>query len=462
MSLGFSTTARLAIPAAQSATGLTPRTTPLTAADAAKLLRRTSFGATEAQIRALIGAAPQAAAAGLLKFPSNTLDTPFRPLEAVSPGAAIKLIQANWLREMVLTPYPLRERLTLLWSSHFVIGVDKVKNVSALEGYLDTLRAHLSGTFTDLALAAVKTPAMMRYLDNNQNKKGKPNENLGRELLELFTTGIGHYSETDVREGARALTGWGIQGAGGNKNFAEPQTFTFNKKQHDDGPKTYLGKAGNFTGDDIVRLAAAHPASAERVALKLWRAFVSDAPDAAGQAKLTATYRASGGDLGVTMQALLSSQEFYASRASIIRSPAEFVVGALRSDGRTDLDEKTYLNLSGTLGRLGQELLHPPSVKGWDGGREWINDGTLLLRMQVAAALSLGGAGLGAQRTAAAKPGQAGTKQASAGKLTASPVTTPPSALALLGSENELPSLASLPPAQRRYLMLISPEYQLI
>jgi uncharacterized protein (DUF1800 family) len=461
-----STVAGLATLAAQTASGLTPRTTPLTATDAAHLLRRTSFGATEAQIRALVGQTPQAAAAALLKFPTTTVETPFKPLEAVNPGGAIKLLQADWLREMVLTPYPLRERLTLLWSNHFVIAVDKVKNVSAVSGYLGALRGHLSGNFTDLALAAVKTPAMMRYLDNNQNRKGRPNENLGRELLELFTTGIGHYTETDVKEGARALTGWGIQGAGGNKNFAEPQTFAFNKKQHDDGPKTYLGQKGNFSGDDVVRMAATHPASAERVALKLWRAFVSDVPDAAGQKKLTATYTAAGGHLGQTMQALLSSQEFYAEHASIIRSPVEFVVGALREGGRRDLDVKTYLNLSGTLARLGQELLHPPSVKGWDGGREWINDGTLLLRMQVAAALSLGGAGFGSQRNAgAAKPGQANQKQANAnnaGKMTATPVATRPSALALLGSESVLPGLASLPPAQQRYLMLISPEYQLI
>lgn len=417
---------------------LTPRTTPLSATDAAHLLRRTSFGATETQIKALIGQMPQDSAAQLLIFPATTLNTPFKPLEAVSFGAANKLIQADWLREMVLTPYPLRERLALMWSNHFVIGTDKVKNVSALQGYLAALRTHALSTFTDLALAAVKTPAVMRYLDNDQNKKGKPNENLGRELLELYTIGIGNYSESDVKEGARALTGWTFEGKRGNKDFADPQTFAINAKQHDGGSKTYLGQTGHFGGDDIVRLAAGHPATAERVAFKLWRSFVSDAPSAAGQAKLTETYRQFGGDLGQTLQALLSSQEFYAAKSSIIRSPAEFVVGALRSAGRTDLDEKTYLNLSGTLARLGQDLLHPPTVKGWDGGREWINDSTLLLRMQVAAAMTLGN-----------QKGKA-------------PKLPEPSALALLGSETLPSALAKLPNAQRTYLMLVSPEYQLI
>ncbi len=419
---------------------LTPNTRPLSLTDAAHLLRRTSFGATEAQIRALAGKTPQAAAAGLLNFPATTLDTPFKPLEAVAPYAALKLLEAGWLREMVLTPYPLRERLALMWSNHFVIGTDKVKNVSALEGYLAVLREHALSNFTDLALAAVKTPAVMHYLDNDQNRKGKPNENLGRELLELYTAGIGNYSEADVKEGARALTGWTYQGGRGNKQFAAPQTFTFNPKQHDAGSKTYLGQKGNFGGDDIVRLAAGHPSTAERVAMKLWRSFVSDAPDPAGQARLTEAYRQHGGDLRAVMQDLLSSQEFYAARSSIIRSPAEFVVGALRSAGRSDIDEKTYLNLSGTLARLGQQLLHPPTVKGWDGGREWINDGTLLLRMQVAAGLTLGKQALGH-----------GSKSA--------PEFSP---LSLIGSETLPPALAKLPPAQRTYLMLVSPEYQLI
>ena len=418
----------------------TPYTQPLTLQGAAHLLRRTSFGATEAQIRALAGKTPQAAAAGLLTFPASTLDTPFKPLEAATPAAAIKLMEAGWLREMVLTPYPLRERLALMWSNHFVIATDKVKNVSALEGYLTVLRGHALSRFTDLALAAVKTPAVMHYLDNAQNKKGKPNENLGRELLELYTAGIGNYSEADVKEGARALTGWTYQGGRGNKQFAEAQTFTFNPKQHDGGSKTYLGQTGNFGGDDIVRLAANHPATAERVAMKLWHSFVSDAPDPAGQARLTETYRQHGGDLGAVMQDLLGSQEFYAARSRIIRSPAEFVVGALRSSGQSDIGEKTYLNLSTTLARLGQQLLHPPTVKGWDGGREWINDGTLLLRMQVAAGLTLGKQALGQ-----------GSK--------AAPEFSP---LSLIGSETLPPALAKLPPAQRTYLMLVSPEYQLL
>lgn len=412
--------------------------------DAAHLLRRTSFGATESEIQALVGTSPVQAAASLLDFPQTVQPNRFDPPGAATAGAAVKLVQASWLWEMLYTPTPLRERLALIWSNHFVIASDKVKNVYALQDYLTLLRTHALGPFPDFALAVAKSPAMLRYLDNDQNRAGKPNENFSRELLELFTAGIGtpgqpNYTEKDVLEGARGLTGWSYRGGRNQvKDFAEQPTFVAVPKQHDGGQKTYLGHTGKFTPEDIVRLAATHPATPGRVAGKLWAAFVSSTPDQAGVSQLARTFSDSGGDLRVTLQALLTSEAFYApaNRLSLYRSPVEYLVGALRSMGRPTLDEKTVLGLVNTAARMGQELLHPPTVKGWDGGREWINDTTLLLRMQAAAALTLG-------------------KNAPQGEA-----LTPLTALGNPGGLSR--ALSGLNPKQRAYLMLISPEYQLI
>jgi len=412
--------------------------------DAAHLLRRTSFGATESEIQALVGHSPAQAAGSLLGYGQAVQPNRFAPLDAATAGAAVKLVQASWLWEMVYTPTPLRERLALIWSNHFVIASDKVKNVHALQDYVTLLRTPALGPFPDFALAVAKSPAMLRYLDNDQNRAGKPNENFSRELLELFTAGIGapgrpNYTEKDVLEGARGLTGWSYQGGRNQvKDFAEQPTFVAVPKRHDGGQKTYLEQTGNFTPEDIVRLAATHPATPGRVAGKLWAAFVSSTPDEAGVSQLARTFSQSGGDLRATLQALLTSEAFYApaNRLSLYRSPVEYLVGALRSMGRPALDEKTVLGLVNTAARMGQELLHPPTVKGWDGGREWINDTTLLLRMQAAAALTLG-------------------KNAPQGEA-----LTPLTALGNPGGLSR--ALRGLNPKQRGYLMLISPEYQLI
>jgi uncharacterized protein (DUF1800 family) len=412
--------------------------------DAAHLLRRTSFGATDQEIQALVGQTPAQAAESLLAYKQNLQPSRFDPAGAVSAGAAVKMVQAAWLWEMIYTPFPLRERLALVWTNHFVVASDKVKNSSALQEYLNLMRGHALGKFGDFALAVARSPAMLSYLDNDKNRKGKPNENFSRELLELFTAGIGtpgkpNYSEKDVQEGARGLTGWTYQGGRNRKTeFAQKSTFMSVDKFHDDGQKTYLGRAGKFRPEDIVRLAANHPATAGHIAGKLWAAFVSSVPSPAGIAALAQTFAVSGGDLNTTMTSLLTSDAFYsqANRLSLYRSPAEYVVGALRAMGRPQLDEKAIIGLVGVMARMGQDLLHPPTVKGWDGGREWINDTTLLLRMQAAAALTLG---------KTAPRGQALT-----------PLTA-------LGRADGLHSaLSGLDEKQRGYLMLISPEYQLM
>lgn len=417
---------------------LTPYSRKLTPEDAAHFVRRTRFGGTDAEIRALTGQEARAVAKAALGFDqSRAAKNPFDPTTGATPGAAIQLTRAGWLYEMIYGPHPLREKLALTWSNHFVVGTDKVRNEPSLRHYLNLLRQHAAGrSFEAFTLDVAKSPAMLRYLDNDQNRKGKPNENFSRELLELFTTGIGHYTEKDVMEGARALSGWTFTGGRGNKNFLEEPEFMYQKKQHDDGQKTYLGQTGKFEPSDIVRLAAAHPQTAVFIARKLHRAFVADTPDEKAVQGSAETFRRTQGDLHAVLEDLLSSEVFYQSRQRIVRGPVEYIVGALRTLGRPELDAKRIVNLAQLAGRMGQQLLEPYTVKGWDGGREWINDTTLLLRMQLAASLTLG-------------------KDA--------PPVTAPTTLALIGSERDLmrAALDKLNDKQRTYLTLISPEFQL-
>ncbi|PIG98081.1 DUF1800 domain-containing protein [Deinococcus sp. UR1] len=418
---------------------LTPLTRKLTAEDAAHFLRRTAFGATDAQIRALVGQDARAAARAALDFDEKTAPgNPFDPMQGVAPGPMLQLTRGAWLFELVYGPHPLREKLTLTWSNHFVIGTDKVRNAPALDGYLKVLRRHAAtASFERFTLDVAQSPAMLRYLDNDQNRRGRPNENFSRELLELFTTGIGHYSEQDVREGARALTGWSFEGGRGNQNFLQAPRFVFLERQHDAGRKTYLGQSGPLRGEDVIRLAATHPQTAVFVSRKLHRAFLADTPEEAAVQGSAETWRRTNGNVRAVLEELLSSEVFYASRARIIRSPVEYVVGALRTLGQPRMEAKALLNLTQTAGRMGQLLLQPDTVKGWDGGREWINDTTLLLRIQVAAAFTLG----------AQAPALSGA----------------PSALALTGQERPATAATTLKlnPKQATYLHLISPEFQL-
>ena len=417
---------------------LTPHPRKLTAEDAAHFLRRTAFGATDAQIRALVGQDARAVARAALKFSQERAPgNPFDPATGATPGAMLQLTRAGWLYELLYGPAPLREKLALTWSNHFVIGTDKVRNHPALQGYLGLLREQAAAQdFTAFAGAVARTPAMLRYLDNDQNKKGKPNENFSRELLELFTTGIGHYSERDVTEGARALSGWTFEGGRGNQNFLQEPRFVFQAGRHDAGEKTYLGQTGKFGPDDIIRLATRHPQTATFVSRKLHRAFVADTPDPKAVEGSAETWRRTGGDVRAVLEELLSSAAFYSARQAIIRGPIDLIVGTVRTLGQPKLEPKRVLSLSQLAGRMGQTLLLPDTVEGWDGGREWVNDTTLLLRMQFAASMSLG---------------------------SAAPQVEPPSTLALIGSERETlgEAMRGLNAQRRLYLTLVSPEFQL-
>ncbi len=279
-----------------------------------------------------------------------------------------------WLDRMVRTPRPLEEKLTLFWHGHFATGEEKLRDYRKIALQLETLRRGASGSFAELLVAVSKDPAMLVYLDAAQNVRGAPNENFGREVMELFTMGVGHYSEEDIREAARAFTGWGN----------DDLTFVFDRDKHDDGVKRFLGREGRFDGDDILAIILEQPQTGIYIATKLYRFFVREevSPDLAQ--RLGALLREGGYAIAPFLRALFLSEDFY-SEASVgthIKSPTELIVSTYRKLGLTELPGIPDPH---TVGRtLGQVLLNPPTVAGWGEGRSWITPGLLFERANFA------------------------------------------------------------------------------
>jgi len=361
--------------------------------DARHLLNRTGFGATELEIRGFVGLTREQAVERLLrgarseaatappasvgKFVSprglRSLDDEARK-EFVRRQFVISVEMRNWwLEEMLETPSPLTERMTLFWHNHFVSGQEKVKSPVLMYRQNVLLRRHALGNFGKLLHEIARDPAMVVYLDNAQNRKAQPNENFAREVMELFTLGEGHYSERDVKEAARAFTGWSVDPDDG--------TFRFRRFQHDTGSKTVLGKSGNLDGDDVLDILLAQPRCAEFIVGKLWREFISPEPDSVEVKRIGSFFYLNRYDIRVALRLLLTSDAFYAeaNRATLIKSPVDLVVGTLRTfDVKTgELTPFAFLSAS-----LGQNLFSPPNVKGWPGGEAWINSTTLLQRKQ--------------------------------------------------------------------------------
>ena len=270
-------------------------------------------------------------------------------------------------------PSPLTERMTLFWHNHFTSSQQKVRYAQLMFRQNALLREHALGNFATLLHAASKDPAMIIYLDSATNRKDKPNENFAREVMELFTLGEGHYTEADIREAARAFTGWSL----------EQDTVEFRNRPflHDFGEKTVLGQRGRFDGDEVLDILLAQPRSAEFIVGKLWREFVSPDPDAAEVRRIAAAFRDSRYDIRTALCELLLSPLFWQEdhRAVLVKSPVEFVVGSLR---QFDLPVDDAASLSMVMAGLGQNLFAPPNVKGWPGGEAWINSATLLARKQ--------------------------------------------------------------------------------
>lgn len=283
-------------------------------------------------------------------------------------------LQGWWLYRMLHSRHPLRERLTLFWHDHFATSAAKVRQLSLMFHQNRTLRAHALGSFRTLLLEIGRDPAMLVWLDSSSNVKGHPNENYAREVMELFSLGVGNYSEQDIQEAARALTGFSM--AGGQ--------FAFQAAQHDSGQKTLFGLTGNWGGDDVVRILLEQPAAARFLVRKLYQEFISESeppPDRLIE-PLADQFRESDYDIQACLATILRSQLFnseYAYRQRI-KSPVEYVVGLLKSfDARVPMED-----LADAMDGLGQSLFAPPNVKGWDGGKDWLNSGTLLARHNLA------------------------------------------------------------------------------
>ena len=332
-----------------------------------------------------------------------------------------------WVHRMVASTHPLVEKMTLFWHGHFT-SKDGAAQGDLLYNQNQLFRQNALGNFRTLTLAVSRDPEMLRYLNGNQNYKAHPNENYGRELMELFTCGIGHYTEDDVKAAARAFSGWNLRQG----------EFTFNVRQHDNDPKTFLGKTGNWNGDDIVDILVAHPATAQRLCTQLWAYFAYPDPEPEVVSALVKTYFASGYDIRVVLDVIFRSHAFYSDKArfAVIKSPAQYVIGTVKMLGldkavELALAEVTPANdmaatqavqaapavpgqpapaltapavtprlaagrklailagLPAAMRSMGQDLFAPPTVKGWDGGTAWINTSTLMSRVSFANTISL-------------------------------------------------------------------------
>lgn len=280
-----------------------------------------------------------------------------------------------WFAEMLATDSPLTEKMTLFWHNHFVSSQQKVRFPKLLVDQNRLLRENALGNFGTLLHAIARDPAMVLYLDSAQNRRAAPNENFARELMELFTLGEGHYGEKDVKEAARAFTGWSIDRQTGN--------FRFYRFLHDGGDKTVLGRSGAFDGDDVLDILLAQPATAEFLTRKLWREFVSPDPDPAEVSRIAAVLRQSHYAIRPWLRALLLSPAFWAPahRGVLVKSPVEFLLGLVETLDVSGVDPRVLALASR---QLGQDLFAPPNVKGWPGGDAWISSTTLLARRQMA------------------------------------------------------------------------------
>ena len=277
-----------------------------------------------------------------------------------------------WLKQICNTQQPLVERMTIFWHGHFTTDANKVVWPQFVYQQNQFFREHALGNFADMLYGIIRDPAMLKYLDVTKNTKISVNENFARELLELFTLGEGHYSETDIIDTARAFTGWGI-------DFSKGE-FSFNDENHDGGVKIFLGRKGNLNGDDIINIILQEPRTAEYIAEKFWAEFINhDTPDITVTRYWAKVFRESGYEIQALLNAVIHSQAFWSKEniGVMIKTPVEFSVGMLRE---LTLDMEDFSFLRKAHQQLGQDLLYPPDVKGWRGGKEWITNTRLIRR----------------------------------------------------------------------------------
>jgi uncharacterized protein (DUF1800 family) len=376
----------------------------------AHLMRRAGFGAGRPELEARAAKGYEATVEELLASvdgESIPVDLIRRYHHEQSAFVSMWGVGTNWLYRMIYTSAPLQEKMALFWHCLFATGYTKISQGKVLLDQIRMLRRFSMGSFKDLLVELSRDPAMIVWLDNQDNHNGAINENYGRELLELFSMGVGNYSEDDIKECARAFTGWTL----GNAEYMELKAlrdstlpygrvawhFEYRPEDHDDGEKSFLGETGNFNGEEIVEIICRQKATAHFISRHMYHFFVADEPQVAqwpykaprdpeAIETLSRAYFESGYDLRAMLRVLFNS-EFFKSEASWyqkVKSPAELVAGTLRLSGEFDRPGFKILARAEQMKFMGQLLTSPPSVEGWHQGTEWIDTGNLVERMNFA------------------------------------------------------------------------------
>lgn len=350
---------------------------PWTLAQAGHLYRRAAFGATWDQLQQALSDGPQRILDKLLR-PQADIAAFNRTYDEYETGS-VDSLRAWWLRRMILTPHPLLEKMTLFWHSHFATDSAKVKNARLMQRHVQLLRSQALNSFQALLKGISRDPAMLISLGAEANRKARPNDNFARTLMETFTLGPGNFTEKDVQEAARSFTGW----------FVMMSKLRYIPREHDGNIKQILGQKGNFTGDDVIRIVLEQRDTAQTLVHKLYRWLIceTEEPNPMLIAPLAKSF-AKDYDILKLTEKMLRSNLFFSPVAyrRRIKSPVEFALGIVK--GLEGVVSTTQL--AQDLADLGQNLYYPPTVKGWTGGRHWINNATMVRRHNLALALLQG------------------------------------------------------------------------
>jgi uncharacterized protein (DUF1800 family) len=366
----------------------------------AHLLRRFGLGASQTELDAYM-AGGLSGAIDLLLTAEDQPEDPVWSLEGLrnpKNGNLPMPVAINaWVGRLIVTQRPLLERMTLFWHDHFATSAGKVKVAELMIAQNETLRRNALGNFHTLLTEVAKDPAMLFWLDNQENVAGKPNENFAREVMELFTLGIDNYTEQDVREGARAFTGWSFLRERANAAEGKPFSarFVLRPLRHDRGEKVFLGKRGPLDGDDVLNLLASHAATYRHLARKLWERFVYPDPEPLIVDRIAGVLAQTGGEIRPTLRAIMNSPEFFSSKAyrALIKSPVDVVIASMRQLGLGSAFVKNIADgtprqalaipsvAAKSMKGMGMHLFYPPTVAGWGQGQSWISTATLVERM---------------------------------------------------------------------------------
>ncbi len=349
---------------------------PWTLAQAGHLYRRAACGATWEQLQQALSDGPQRTIDKLLKPQAEVVAFNTKYDQYETSTTSISDLRAWWLRRMIQTPHPLLEKMTLFWHSHFATSGSAVQNVSLMRQHIRLLRRQALGSFGILLEGVSRDPAVFLWLGADANRKALPNDNFVRPFMETFTIGPDHCTEKDIQEAARAFTGW----------FVLRGQLRYIPREQDDGVKHILGREGDFTSDDVVRILLEQPATSRRVVRKLYRWLISETeePNADLIVPLSESFAKDYNVLGLT-EKMLRSNLFFSSAAyrQRIKSPVEFALGVVK--GLEGVVSTTHL--AQDLAALGQNLYYPPTVKGWTGGRYWMDSASVVGRYNLALAL---------------------------------------------------------------------------